>query len=109
MFCTDGWNVHLHTGIPELVTLLRARGQQVFLVSGGFRQIIHPLAQSLDIPLTHVFANTITHDVSVLAQSSMNYVWLGTATHGATATPGGHFILQVRLTCLPAYTCLPFP
>lgn len=46
------------------MALLRARGQQVFLVSGGFRQVIHPLAASLDIPLSHVFANTILHDVS---------------------------------------------
>ncbi|PNH05830.1 Phosphoserine phosphatase, chloroplastic [Tetrabaena socialis] len=46
-------------GIPQLVALLRSRGQQVFLVSGGFRQIIHPLAESLGIPLSHVFANSI--------------------------------------------------
>ncbi|KAG2487307.1 hypothetical protein HYH03_014024 [Edaphochlamys debaryana] len=46
-------------GIPELVATLRAREQEVFLVSGGFRQIIHPLAESLGIPLSHVFANTI--------------------------------------------------
>ncbi len=51
-------------GIPELVSLLRSRGQEVFLVSGGFRQIIHPLAQQLDIPLSHVFANNILFDVS---------------------------------------------
>jgi phosphoserine phosphatase len=51
-------------GIPELVSELRSQGKQVFLVSGGFRQIIHPLAASLDIPLSHVFANTILFDVS---------------------------------------------
>ncbi|GLC47214.1 hypothetical protein PLESTB_001457900 [Pleodorina starrii] len=49
-------------GIPDLVALLRSRGQEVFLVSGGFRQIIHPLAESLGIPLSHVFANTILFD-----------------------------------------------
>ncbi|KXZ42951.1 PSP1 protein [Gonium pectorale] len=49
-------------GIPELVSLLKSRGQEVFLVSGGFRQIIHPLAESLGIPLSHVFANTILFD-----------------------------------------------
>ncbi|EFJ47972.1 hypothetical protein VOLCADRAFT_60933 [Volvox carteri f. nagariensis] len=49
-------------GIPELVALLRSRGQEVFLVSGGFRQIIHPLAESLGIPLSHVFANSILFD-----------------------------------------------
>lgn len=51
-------------GIPELVRLLRARGQQVFLVSGGFRQVIHPLALQLGIPLSHVFANQILFGVS---------------------------------------------
>ena len=46
-------------GIPELLQTLKQQGKQVFLVSGGFRQIIHPLAEKLGIPLTHVFANTI--------------------------------------------------
>ena len=50
-------------GIPELVKLLQSRGQAVFLVSGGFRQIIHPLAERLDIPLANVFANSILFDV----------------------------------------------
>lgn len=52
------------SGIPELVAALRAHGKEVFLVSGGFRQIIHPLAQKLGIPLEHVFANSILFDVS---------------------------------------------
>ncbi len=34
----------------------------MFLVSGGFRQIIHPIAQMLDIPLSNVYANTIQFD-----------------------------------------------
>jgi phosphoserine phosphatase len=49
-------------GIPELLHTLRRQGKEIFLVSGGFRQIIHPLAAGLDIPLTHVFANTILFD-----------------------------------------------
>lgn len=36
----------------------------MFLVSGGFRQVIHPLAESLDIPVSQVFANTILFNVS---------------------------------------------
>lgn len=55
----------LNSGIPELVKLLKSRGQEVFLVSGGFRQIIHPLAAELGIPLSHVYANTILFDVSI--------------------------------------------
>lgn len=46
-------------GINELLSTLRKQGKDVFLVSGGFRQIIHPLAEGLDIPVAHVFANTI--------------------------------------------------
>ncbi len=57
---------HVLAGIPELVKLLRSQGKEVFLVSGGFRQIIHPLAEQLGIPTSHVFANTILFDVSAL-------------------------------------------
>ena len=49
----------LSEGIPELLEKLTAAGKKVFLVSGGFRQIIHPLADSLDIPVSHVFANSL--------------------------------------------------
>ena len=51
-------------GIPALVAALQARGTGVYLVSGGFRQIINPIAASLGIPLADVFANTILFDVS---------------------------------------------
>lgn len=60
--CPPAW--HAHAGIPELLALLRAQGKEVFLVSGGFRNIIHPLARSLQIPEDHVFANSILFDVS---------------------------------------------
>ena len=43
---------------------LQARGTAVFLVSGGFRAVIHPIAASLGIPLDNVFANQILFDVS---------------------------------------------
>lgn len=46
-------------GIPELVRKLQARGTAVALVSGGFRQIIEPIAESLSIPLSHVHANRL--------------------------------------------------
>ena len=50
-------------GIPELVARLQARGADVFLVSGGFRAIIDPIAYLLAIPRDHVFANTILFQV----------------------------------------------
>lgn len=49
----------LSPGIPDLLEVLKDRNILVFLVSGGFRQVIHPLAIKLSIPLDHVFANTI--------------------------------------------------
>lgn len=52
----------ISSGIPKLLQTLKSQGKEVFLVSGGFRQIIHPLAEKLDIPLAHVFANTILFD-----------------------------------------------
>ena len=49
----------LSVGIRELLGVLAKRDVQVFLVSGGFRQIIEPLAEHLGIPKAHVFANNL--------------------------------------------------
>jgi phosphoserine phosphatase len=46
-------------GVRELVATLHARGTHVFLVSGGFTQMIFPVAQELAIPRERVFANTL--------------------------------------------------
>ena len=46
-------------GVRELVAALRRRGADVFLVSGGFTQMIHPLADALGLPRAHVHANTL--------------------------------------------------
>ncbi len=43
--------------------LLQRRGTGVFLVSGGFRVIIDPIADILKIPRDHVFANRILFNV----------------------------------------------
>uniref|UniRef100_A0A061S231 phosphoserine phosphatase n=1 Tax=Tetraselmis sp. GSL018 TaxID=582737 RepID=A0A061S231_9CHLO len=51
----------LSPGIPELVGELHAQGKSVFLVSGGFREIINPIAEILSIPRDNVFANTILY------------------------------------------------
>ena len=34
----------------------------VYLISGGFRCIIEPIAEHLKIPMTHVFANDLLYD-----------------------------------------------
>lgn len=46
-------------GVHELVETLRDKHIDVYLVSGGFRSMIKPIAQSLLVPETHVFANTL--------------------------------------------------
>jgi phosphoserine phosphatase len=43
--------------------MLQQRGTGVFLVSGGFRAIIDPIADMLRIPQDHVYANTILFKV----------------------------------------------
>ena len=46
-------------GIKELVAKLHAQGKDVHLISGGFRQMIAPVATELGIPSENVHANTI--------------------------------------------------
>ncbi|KAK6637314.1 hypothetical protein RUM44_007729 [Polyplax serrata] len=46
-------------GIENLVKLLKQRNVDVYLVSGGFRRIIEPIRQRLELPEENVFANSI--------------------------------------------------
>ena len=46
-------------GVPELFDALRANGKTVYLVSGGFRQMIAPIAARLGVPPENIFANNI--------------------------------------------------
>ena len=50
-------------GIPELVSALHGRQIAVYLISGGFRDIIGPIADKLEIDRSHVYANTICFHV----------------------------------------------
>jgi phosphoserine phosphatase len=49
----------LSPGIRELFDSLRAAGKQVYLVSGGFRQMIDPVATELNVPRENIFANNL--------------------------------------------------
>ena len=49
-------------GIKELVAYLHKNNIAVYLVSGGFRIMINPLAKDLNIPLENVYANHILFD-----------------------------------------------
>nr|VDD07255.1 unnamed protein product [Brassica rapa] len=49
----------LSPGIEELVKKLRANKIDVYLISGGFRQMINPVASVLGIPRENIFANNL--------------------------------------------------
>jgi phosphoserine phosphatase len=49
----------LSPGIQHLISLLHARGTHVYIISGGFRQMIAPVAEHLGIPIGRVFANNL--------------------------------------------------
>lgn len=61
-------------GIAELVQLLHSKNTAVYLVSGGFRPIISPIAQTLNIPQDNLYANTILHAVSPATACSASCV-----------------------------------
>ncbi|ROT68058.1 phosphoserine phosphatase isoform X1 [Penaeus vannamei] len=45
--------------VGRLVSALHARDVDVYLVSGGFRSLIAPVAKMLNIPLENIFANRL--------------------------------------------------
>uniref|UniRef100_A0A7S2D0K5 phosphoserine phosphatase n=1 Tax=Octactis speculum TaxID=3111310 RepID=A0A7S2D0K5_9STRA len=49
----------LTPGVHELIDALHERGTAVYLVSGGFRQMINPIAERLSIPLDRIYANNL--------------------------------------------------
>jgi len=49
-------------GMRELVVKLLTSGKQVFLVSGGFRQMIAPVANEIGVPVNKIYANNIMFD-----------------------------------------------
>ncbi|KAK3751820.1 hypothetical protein QZH41_013277 [Actinostola sp. cb2023] len=55
-------SLHLTAHIRDVISTLMERGTEVYLVSGGFRSIIEPIAEDLKIPKENIFANTILFD-----------------------------------------------
>ncbi|XP_050296487.1 phosphoserine phosphatase [Anthonomus grandis grandis] len=49
----------LTPGVKKLIELLHSRNIPVYLISGGFRSIIVPIADQLKIPHSHIFANRL--------------------------------------------------
>ena len=57
--CLEKHPMRLTRGIKSLVAALHARGTHVYLISGGFRQMINPVAVELKIPMHRIFANNL--------------------------------------------------
>ncbi|XP_027184124.1 phosphoserine phosphatase, chloroplastic-like [Coffea eugenioides] len=55
-FCGAGkavveWTTRISRGIDELVKKMKARNTDVYIISGGFRRMINPVASILGIPV----------------------------------------------------------
>ncbi|KAL7114887.1 hypothetical protein ACP275_04G149800 [Erythranthe tilingii] len=80
----------LSPGIDVLVNKLKEKNKIVYLVSGGFRQMINPIASILGIPLENIYANQL------LFKSSGDFS--GFDTNEPTSRSGGKAIAvqQIR-------------
>ncbi|CAM9410715.1 unnamed protein product [Choristocarpus tenellus] len=54
----------LSPGVKEFIGLLQERGTAVYLVSGGFRQMINPVADLLGINRANIYANNLVFSPS---------------------------------------------
>ncbi|XP_034831914.1 phosphoserine phosphatase isoform X2 [Maniola hyperantus] len=86
---------HLTPGITELVKTLHERGVTVYLVSGGFRSLIEPVAEKLHIPLSNVFANRL--------KFYFNGEYAGFDENEPTSRTGGKGLVIRRLKELHGY------
>jgi len=51
--------LHLTPGVDTLIDALHANKQDVYFVSGGFRQMIEPIAASVGVSADRIYANTL--------------------------------------------------
>merc|ERR1712084_211945 len=50
-------------GVQEVVKMLHKQGTDVYLISGGFRDMVRVIGLELHIPFNKIFANEILFDV----------------------------------------------
>jgi phosphoserine phosphatase len=60
--CLKAHPLQLTPGVEEFIRALQAAKKDVWLVSGGFRVMIEPVAALLDIPKSRIVANTLRFD-----------------------------------------------
>jgi phosphoserine phosphatase len=49
----------LTPGIRELVELLKQKNKSIYIISGGFRQLIEPLVESIGISNKNIYCNEL--------------------------------------------------
>uniref|UniRef100_A0ACD5TN76 Uncharacterized protein n=1 Tax=Avena sativa TaxID=4498 RepID=A0ACD5TN76_AVESA len=57
--CMEKRPPRISPGIAKLIRMLRAKNVDVYLVSGGFRQMFKPIALELGIPPENIYANQL--------------------------------------------------
>eukprot|EP00339_Tiarina_fusa_P010209 CAMPEP_0117025864 /NCGR_PEP_ID=MMETSP0472-20121206/19061_1 /TAXON_ID=693140 ORGANISM="Tiarina fusus, Strain LIS" /NCGR_SAMPLE_ID=MMETSP0472 /ASSEMBLY_ACC=CAM_ASM_000603 /LENGTH=245 /DNA_ID=CAMNT_0004732693 /DNA_START=258 /DNA_END=995 /DNA_ORIENTATION=- len=60
--CLQKHPLELSPGVEALMASLQAKSVDIWLVSGGFRIMIEPVAETLKIPISNIVANTILFD-----------------------------------------------
>jgi phosphoserine phosphatase len=60
--CIKAYPHRFTDGFLELIKTLRAHNKQIFLISGGFLQMIMPIAAELNIPDSNIIANNLAFD-----------------------------------------------
>ncbi|XP_031255545.1 phosphoserine phosphatase, chloroplastic-like [Pistacia vera] len=88
----------LSPGIDELVKKLKANNINVYLISGGFRQMINPVASVLGIPPENIFANQL------LFKSSGEF--LGFDANEPTSRSGGKAVAVQQIRKAYGYQAL---
>jgi len=86
----------LTKGVEQLIDFLHQRGKAVYLVSGGFRQMIEPVADSLRIPIHRIYANNL-----LFAPADGSFE--GFDTNELTSRDGGKPAVLTRLISLYGY------
>lgn len=78
----------LTPGVRETIELLHQRGKSVYVISGGFRRLIEPLAKSLDIESENVYCNELlfndkgkVHCFYALQDSCIQYTCIHKPVH----------------------------
>ena len=87
--CHKKHPLKLTEGIADLISRLHQCKTHVYLVSGGFRQMINPIADILKIPRDNVFANNILHN------KEGNYI--GFDRNEPTSRAGGKAVVVGKL------------